>query len=70
MVNVEEIAKKLLQQFKDNHQKSISEDNLCSKLIAKNEDIDVDDINKVKEILVSNGITITESMPDIVIDDK
>lgn len=70
MVNIEEIAKKLLQQFKDNHQKSISEDNLCSKLISKNEDIDVDGINKVKEILINNGITVTESLPDIVIDDK
>ena len=39
MVNVKEIEQKLLQQFKNNHQKSISEDNLCRKLVDKYEEI-------------------------------
>ena len=38
MVNVTEIEQKLLQQIKNNHQKSISDDNLCIKLIDKYEE--------------------------------
>ena len=38
MVNVQEIGQKLLTQFKNNHQKSISDDNLCRKLIDKFEE--------------------------------
>ena len=48
MVNVSEIEQKLLQQFKNNHQKSISEDNLCRKLVDKYEEIDVNEINEIK----------------------
>ena len=40
MVNVNEIEQKLLQQFKNNHQKSISDDNLCRKLVDRYEEID------------------------------
>ena len=42
--NIEEVEKKLLQQFKDSHQKSLSEDSLCSKLISKFEDIEAEEI--------------------------
>lgn len=70
MINVEEIGKKLLQQFKDNHQRSISEDSLCGKLIEKYEEISVDEIDAVKQILVTNGITITDSNIDISFDEK
>ena len=35
MVNVDEIKEKLLQQMNEIHQKAISEDRLCSKLIGK-----------------------------------
>ena len=70
MVNVEEIQKKLLQQFKENHQKSISEDNFGSKLITKYEDIDAEEIEQIKQYLISNGITITESATDIAYDQK
>ena len=70
MINVEEIEKKLLQQLKDNHQRSITEDSLCSKLINKYEEIDINEINQIKEYLSSNGITITDTVSDIPIDDK
>ena len=49
MVNIEEIEQKLLKQFKDNHQRSISEDNFVSKLINKYEDIDLDQVEKIKQ---------------------
>ena len=48
MVNVKEIEQKLLQQFKNNHQKSISEDNLCRKLIDKYEEIEAHEIDEIK----------------------
>ena len=70
MINVEEIEKKLLQQLKDNHQRSITEDSLCSKLINKYEEIDINEINQIKEYLSSNGITITDTVSDVPIDDK
>ncbi|MGN0787790.1 MAG: RNA polymerase sigma factor RpoD [Candidatus Onthoplasma sp.] len=69
-MNVEEIEKKLLQQLKDNHQRSITEDSLCSKLINKYEEIDINEINQIKEYLSSNGITITDTVSDVPIDDK
>lgn len=68
--NIEEIEKKLLQQFKDSHQKSLSEDTLCSKLINKFEEIDADDIEHIKAFLTGNGITITDTITDIVYDEK
>lgn len=71
MINVEEISQKLLQQFKTNHQRSISEDKLCSKLIEKYGDtIELDEIQKVKDALTSNGVTITETVNDFPVDDK
>ena len=70
MVNVKEIQQRLLQQFKTNHQKSISEDNLCRKLVDKYEDIDGNEINQIKDYLTANGITITETVSDIPVDDK
>ena len=70
MVNVSEIEQKLLQQFKNNHQKSISEDSLCRKLVDKYEEIDVNDINEIKSFLTANGITINDTVSDIPVDDK
>ena len=70
MVNIEEIKQKLLQQFKANHQRSISEDSLCSKLIAKYEDIGMPEVEQVKDFLKENGITITDSVADLTVDDK
>ena len=70
MINVEEIQQKLLQQFKTNHQKSISEDSLCSKLIRNYEDIDAEEVEQVKAFLIANGITITDTISDIPVDDK
>ncbi len=70
MINIEEIEQKLLQQFKDNHQRSISEDNFVSKLINKYEDMDLDQVEQIKKFMVSNGITITDSVSDIPVDDK
>ena len=70
MVNIEEISKKLLQQFKDSHQRAISEDRLCRKLVDKYEDIDIEEISKIKEILIANGITINDVVSEIPVDDK
>lgn len=69
MVNVDEIKQKLLQQMKELHQKSISEDRLCSKLIGKYEDINADEVEQIKQYLIDNGITITDRS-DVPIDDK
>ena len=60
MVNVDEIKEKLLQQMNEIHQKAISEDRLCSKLIGKYEDITADEVEQIKQYLIENGITITE----------
>ena len=68
--NIEEVEKKLLQQFKDSHQKSLSEDSLCSKLISKFDDIDADEIDHIKNFLINNGITITDTISDIAYDEK
>ncbi len=70
MVNVEEIQQKLLEQFKSNHQKSISEDRLCSKLIGKYEEINAEEVEQVKQFLIYNGITVTDSVSDIPVDNK
>ncbi len=70
MINIEEIKQKLLQQFKTNHQRSISEDSLCSKLIRTYEDIDAEEVEQVKAHLIANGITITDAISDIPVDDK
>jgi len=70
MLNIEEISEKLIQQFKENHQRSISDDNLFSKLTNKYEDIDMETIEKIKKILESNGITLTDSSADVLVDDK
>jgi len=70
MLNIEEISEKLIQQFKENHQRSISDDNLFSKLTNKYEDIDMETIEKIKKILESNGITVTDSSADVLVDDK
>ena len=69
MVNVDEIKQKLLHQMNDLHQKSISEDRLCSKLIGKYEDINADEVEQIKQYLIDNGITITDRS-DVQIDDK
>ena len=69
MINVDEIKQKLLQQMKELHQKSISEDRLCSKLIGKYEDINADEVEQIKQYLIDNGITITDRS-DVPIDDK
>ena len=70
MVNIEEVKQKVLQQFKVNHQRSISEDNLCGKLIAKYEDIDMSEVDQVKDFLKQNGIIITDSVAELAVDDK
>ena len=69
MVNLDEIKQKVLQSFKEKHQRSISEDGLCSSLIGKF-DLNVDEIDKVKEFLIENGITITDGVTEILVDDK
>ena len=68
--NIEEVEKKLLQQFKENHQKSMSEDTLYSNLIRKFEDIDAGEIEHIKNFLTNNGITITDVVTDIAYDEK
>ena len=70
MVNIEEVKQKVLQQFKANHQRSISEDNLCGKLIAKYEDIEMKEVDEIKDYLKQNGIIITDSVAEIAVDDK
>ncbi|MCQ2555892.1 MAG: sigma-70 family RNA polymerase sigma factor, partial [Clostridia bacterium] len=70
MVNVEEIGKKLLQQFKDEHQRSISEESLCTKLIGKYQEIDAEEVEQVKNFIIENGITVTDSVTDVPFDDK
>ncbi|MBE5741530.1 MAG: RNA polymerase sigma factor RpoD [Clostridiales bacterium] len=70
MVDVQEIEEKLLQQFKDNHQKSISDDNLCRKLVEKYDEIDGNEIEEIKKFLIENGITINDTVSDIPVDDK
>lgn len=70
MVNVDEIKKKLLQQLKDEHQKSISDDKLCGNLIRKYEEIDADEVEQIKQYLTENGITITDTISDVPVDDK
>ncbi len=69
MANIDEISAKLLQQFKDNHQRSISDDTLFGKLVDTY-DLDMEDAEKVKENLIKNGIKITEAIQDIPVDDK
>ena len=70
MLNIDEIKQKTLQQLKDNHRKSISDDRLCEMLVKKYEDIDISEIENVKTFLKENGISIIDSQPDIVVDDK
>ncbi len=65
-----DVKQKILEQLKANHQKSISEDNLIGKLTSKYGDLDLSEIEDVKKYLTQNGITITDSVPDIAIDDK
>ena len=47
MLNLDEIKQKTLQQLKDNHRKSISDDRLCEMLVKKYEDIDLNEIETV-----------------------
>lgn len=70
MVNLDEIKQKLLQQLKDKHQKSIQEDSLCAKLISSYEDIEADEVEKVKQFLIDNGVTVLDMVSDIPVDDK
>lgn len=70
MDNLEEIKQKLLQQFKDNHQRSISEERLDGKLFASYEELDADEVQQIKDFLVANGITITDTAAEIQMDDK
>ena len=44
MVNIDEICNKLLTQFKNNHQRSISDEKLSGKLVDKYPDIDFDEM--------------------------
>ena len=70
MENIEEIKKATLNQFKEQHKVSVSEDRLVNMLVDKY-DIDMTDVEQVKEYLTKNGITITDTMPaDMTIDDK
>ena len=70
MINLEEIKQKMLQTFKENHQRSISNDNLCAKLIGKYEEIDFDGIEQVKSFLIENGMQVTDEVSDIAFDEK
>lgn len=70
MVNIEELAQKLLKQFKDNHQKSISEEKLCSTIFGKYEEVDLQEMEQIKQFIMENGITITETVAEIPVDDK
>ena len=69
MVNINDVKQKVLQQMKENHQRSISEDSLEGKLINKF-DIGMEEIEEVKAYLKENGIIITDSVAEIVVDDK
>ncbi len=69
MANLEEIKQKVLQSFKEKHQRSISDDNLCANLSGKY-DLDVEEIDTVKKFLTENGITITDSASEVLIDNK
>ncbi|MBE7077026.1 MAG: RNA polymerase sigma factor RpoD [Clostridiales bacterium] len=70
MVNLEEIQTSMLQQFQSNHQRSIAEDRLEEKLLGKYPEIEYDDIEKVKDYLSNNGISITTASSNIVVDDE
>ena len=71
MVNVEEIKDKLLQQFSSLHLKSLSEDSLYKKLFNTYKDIDIDEIEQIKQHLKDNGITVIEETQEIApVDDK
>ncbi len=70
MDNIEEIKKKMLQQLRDYHQRSITEESLGSKLLSKYEDISADEILQIKEYLIENGINVTESSSTFEMDDK
>ena len=70
MNNLEEVKQKFLQQMKDNHQKSISEDRLSEKLVNKYEDINAEEIENIKQYLIDNDIKVTEAQLDVTIDDK
>ena len=70
MENLDEIKEKLVQQLKENHQKTISEDSLVGKLANKYGDLDLNEIEDIKKYLTHHGITVTDSVPDMSIDDK
>ncbi len=70
MLNLDEVKQKTLQQLKDNHRKSISDDRLCEMLLKKYEDIDLNEMESVKSFLKENGIQIVETPTEIVVDDK
>ncbi len=70
MENLEEIKQKLVKQFKENHQRSISEDNLIGKLNSKYGEFDLDEIEDIKKYLIKNDIAITDTVSDTAIDDK
>ena len=70
MINIEEIAEKLIKQLKDSHQRSISDDSLLSKLTTQYEDIDHDSVEKIKEILEKNSITVTDSVAEVLINNE
>lgn len=69
MINIDEIKQKVLQSFKEKHQRSMSEDSLCSSLVGKY-DLDLEEVKVVKEFLIQNGITITDGLTEIIVDDK
>lgn len=70
MENLEEAKQAILQQFKDMHKVSVAEDSLLTMLVEKYKDMDLSEVEDVKKFLVENGIKITDSLPDLSIDDK
>ncbi len=72
MLNIDEISEKLIQHFKENHQRSISDESLFNKLSSKykDEDLDMSVIEQVKKKLEEAGIIVTDTSSEIAVDDK
>ncbi len=71
MDNIEEVKRKVLQQFNEQHKKSIADDRLGQMLLDRYDDVDMGDVEEIKNFLAENGIKITDTMPNVKeMDDK
>ena len=68
MEKIKEIAEKLLAQLKEKHIKKIEEDVLDQKLIKYN--IEAEERELVKQIIIKEGIEVTNIIKEIPVDDK